>query len=50
MLEGLDNEELDAYLEENLQIIPLFEIDVIEIANEYVLTPTPDVEECEPDT
>ena len=29
MLEGLDDEELDNYLEENPQIVPLFEVDII---------------------
>ena len=32
MLEGVDNTELEAYLEEHPRIIPLFEIDVIETA------------------
>ena len=39
MLEGVDNTELEAYLEEHPQIIPLFEIDVIETAADYA-TPT----------
>ena len=35
MLEGGDDMELEAYLEEHLRIIPLFEIDVIETATDY---------------
>ena len=30
MLEGLADEKVDSYLEENPRIVPLFEIDVIE--------------------
>ena len=35
MLEGVDDTKLEAYLEEHPRIIPLFEIDVIEIATDY---------------
>ena len=35
MLEGMDDAELEAYLEEHPRIIPLFEIDVIETAADY---------------
>ena len=35
MLEGVDDAELEAYLEEHPRIIPLFEIDVIETAADY---------------
>ena len=49
MLEGVDDTELEAYLEEHRQIIPLFEIDVIENAADYA-TPTSLHEEAyEPD-
>ena len=35
MLEGLDDTELEAYLDENPRIISLFEIDVLEAVSEY---------------
>ena len=35
MLEGLEDEELERYLDKNPRIIPLFEIDVVEIAESY---------------
>ena len=35
MLEGVDDIELEAYLENHLRIVPLFEIDVIETVAEY---------------
>ena len=35
MLEGLEDEELERYLDKNPRIIPLFEIDVGEIAESY---------------
>ena len=37
MLEGLEDEELERYLEENPQIVPLFEIDVRGTADSYVV-------------
>ena len=40
MLEGLDDTELEAYLDENPWIIPLFKIDVLEAATEYAPTST----------
>ena len=36
MMEGLDDNEIDQYLEENPKIIPLFEVDVFEIITPYV--------------
>ena len=49
MLEGLDETELEAYLNENPRIVPLFEIDVLETANGYVTSATPNGEAYEPD-
>ena len=48
MLEGLDDTELEAYLDENPRIVPLFEIDVMETIAEYVPTSTLQEEEYEP--
>ena len=42
MLEGMDETELKAYLDENPRIVLLFEIDVLETANEYVTLTAPD--------
>ena len=39
MLEGVDEIELEAYLDQHPRIIPLFEIDVIETTTDYA-TPT----------
>ena len=36
MLEGLADEEVDQYLEENPKIVPLFEIDVAEAVSPYI--------------
>ena len=36
MLEGLADEEVDQYLEENLKIVSLFEIDVAEVVSPYI--------------
>ena len=47
MLEGLEETELEAYLNENLWIIPLFEINVAEAVSAYLLQP--DAIEAEPD-
>ena len=44
MLEGLEDEELEKYLDKNSRIVPLFEIDVIETAETYT-TPTTTVEQ-----
>ena len=49
MLEGLDDTELEAYLDENPRIVPLFEIDVMETTAEYTPTNTLQEEEYEPD-
>ena len=35
MLEGLEDEELERYLDENPRIVPLFEIDVRGMADSY---------------
>ena len=35
-MEGLDDGELNQYFDENLKIIPLFEIDVVEIITPYI--------------
>ena len=45
MLEGLEETELEAYLDENPRIIPLFEINVLETAAEYAPTGTLQEEE-----
>ena len=49
MLEGLDDAELEAYVEKNPRIIPQFKIDVMETTNEYISAASLEVEECEPD-
>ena len=36
MMEGLEDKEIEQYLEENPRIIPLFEIDVVEIIIPYI--------------
>ena len=36
MMEGLEDNEIEQYLEENPKIIPLFEIDVVEIITPYI--------------
>ena len=46
MLEGLADEEVNQYLQENLKIVPLFEIDVAEAISPYTLQP--DVTDEEP--
>ena len=45
MMEGLDEIELEVYLEENPRIISLFEIDILETANGYVASAVPKGEE-----
>ena len=50
ILKGLDDEELKTYLEEHPRIMPLFEIDVIEMARAYTTPRTIGAQECEPDT
>ena len=37
MLEGLADEEVDQYLQENPKIVPLFEIDVAEAVSPYIV-------------
>ena len=49
MLEGLEDTELETYLDENLRIVLLFEIDVLGIANEYVSKSAPNDDKYEPD-
>ena len=49
MLEGLEDTELEAYLDGNPQIIPLFEMDVLEAASEYAPTSMRQDVEHEPD-
>ena len=49
MLEGVDDTELEAYLEEHPRIIPLFEIDVIEVAEDYTTRNSVNEEAYEPD-
>mgnify|MGYP007129553831 CR=1 FL=1 len=48
MLEGVDDMELEAYLEEHPRIIPLFEIDVIETATNYATTDWEEAYEPDP--
>ena len=48
MFEGLDDTEIEAYLDENPRIIPLFKIDVLEAANEYTPTSMLLADEYEP--
>ena len=48
MLAGVDDTELEAYLDEHPRIIPLFEIDVIETAAEYATPATLHDEAYEP--
>ena len=45
MLEGLADEEVDQYLQENPKIVPLFEIDVAEAVSPYILQPEENDEE-----
>ena len=37
MLEGLANEEVDRYLDENPKIVLLFEVDVAEAVSPYIV-------------
>ena len=48
MLVGVDDTELEVYLDEHPRIIPLFEIDVIETATEYATPATLHDEAYEP--
>ena len=38
MLEGLPDEEVDRYLEENPKIVPLFEVDITVVVGPYVMS------------
>ena len=49
MLEGMDDTELETYLEEHPRIIPLFEIDVIEVAADYATHNSVKEDAYEPD-
>ena len=46
MLEGLDDEELENYMEENPWIVPLFEIYVIEAVGACVTLAIIEEEDC----
>ena len=37
MLDRLADKEVDQYLQDNLKIVPLFEIDVAEVVSPYIL-------------
>ena len=49
MLEGLEEEELEDYVEVNPRIVPLFEIDVIETTGAYATPATTAEEDCNPE-
>ena len=49
MLEGVDDTELEAYLDDHPRIVPLFEIDIIETIADYAPTNTLLEEAYEPD-
>ena len=49
MLEGVDDKELEAYMEEHPRIVPLFEIDVMEVVGEYAIHKSTQEEAYEPD-
>ena len=49
MLEGVDDRELEAYMEEHPRIIPLFEIDVMEVAADYATHKSTQEDAYEPD-
>ena len=49
MLEGLNDEELENYLEENPRIVPLFKIDIIQAADTYITLAMVGEDRCEPD-
>ena len=46
---GMDDAELEAYLEDYPQVVPLFEIDIIETAADYTPNNTLQEEAYEPD-
>ena len=39
MLDGLDDEEVDRYLDEHPRIVPLFEVDVAKAVTPYIVQP-----------
>ena len=47
MMEGLDEGEVNQYFEEKLKIIPLFEIDVVDIITPYMSNREKDVDSSE---
>ena len=49
MLEGLADEEVDRYLDENPKIVPLFEVDVAKAVSPYILHPDDASEEPDRD-
>ena len=49
MLEGVDDAELEAYLDDHPRIVPLFEIDIMETAADYAPNNTLQEEAYEPD-
>ena len=49
MLEGLADEEVDRYLEENPKIVPLFEVDVADAVSPYIVHPDDASEEPDQD-
>ena len=49
MLEGVEDAELEAYLEDHPRIIPLFEINIIQTAADYATQATSLEEAYEPD-
>ena len=49
MLEGLADEEVDRYLEENPKIVPLFEVDVANVVSPYIVHPDDAGEEPDQD-
>ena len=49
MLEGLADDEVDPYLEENPRIVPLFEVDIVEGVSPYIVQTEDDSEEPDND-
>ena len=50
IIEGLEDEELENYLEENPRIQPLCDIDVIETTRAYATSTPVGAKDCTPDT
>mgnify|MGYP007117637396 CR=1 FL=1 len=48
MLEGINDEELKTYLEENPRILPRFDIDFIETVDTYITPAALDAEDGKP--